>query len=633
MRRFRRFAAACVALALSVAAAPAAARELHWRSVDVHARLEPDGALKVVETQAMVFTGDWNGGEREFRLRFGQRYELARFTRIDPATGGEVELTEGDLDDVDEYAWHDSSTLRWRSRLPSDPPFDRREIVYRLEGVYTGILEDAGDGRWILDHDFLFTERDGVIERARVAFELGPDWELAAPAPAVVEIGRLAPGEGLVLHRDLRFTGAGRPERAGIEWPDPGRALVAVAFLLLLALERLIAWLRRDAALGRFAPGPERIDRAWLEQRVLSMPPEVVGAAWDRSVAGPEVAATLARLIAERKLSSRVERRGWSVFGRDVLHLRLEVAIDEIDSTARPLIQALFPLGAEIDTDRLREHYRSSGFQPASKLRVGLEKRVAALRGFEAGSPKPSWKPTLLLIVTGLALAGVAAATAPGGFVALVAAGFLIPASIPGWVGGAFGQSRIGVPVGSLIAIVISLLLHLVLVGALALAPGLPWLAVAAAALVAAGYGRAFFNLLMSRESAASLAVRRELAAARRYFEIELERASPGLEDRWFPWIVAFGLAPQVDRWFRAHGGSGGLASSVGGTSLGHGSLSSSGSGWSGGGGSFGGAGATASFAAAVSTMAAGVSAPSSSGGGGGGGGGGSSGGGGGGGW
>jgi uncharacterized membrane protein YgcG len=633
MRKIRRAVAASAALALSLAAAPAAARELHWRSIDVRARLEPDGALRVVETQAMVFTGDWNGGERKFRLRFGQRYELVRISRIDPASGAEVELTEGDLDRVDEYAWHDSKTLRWRSRRPSDPPFAGQELVYRIEGVYSGILKEAGDRLWVLDHDLLFADRDGDIERARLELDLGADWELAAPAPAVIEVGRIPPGEGLVARRELRFTGAGRPARAGIEWPDPSRAILAAAFLLLLALERLVAWLRRDAALGRFAPGPERIDRAWLEQRVLSMPPEVVGAAWDRSVAGPEVAATLARLIAERKLSSRVERRGWSVFGRDVLHLRLEVPIDEIDSTARPLIQALFPLGAEIDTDRLREHYRSRGFQPASKLRVGLEKKVAALRGFEAGSPKPSWKPTLLLIATGLALAGVAAATAPGGFVALVAAGFLVPASLPGWIGAAFGQARIGVPVGSLIAIVVSLLLHVLIVGGVALAPGLPWLAAAAAAVVAAGYGRAFFNLLMTRESAASLAVRRELAAARRYFEVELARRSPDLEDRWFPWIVAFGLAPQVDRWFRAHGASGGLASSAGTTSFGHGSSSSAGGGWSGGGGSFGGAGATASFAAAVSTMAAGVSAPSSSGGGGGGGGGGSSGGGGGGGW
>jgi uncharacterized membrane protein YgcG len=628
----RRTAALGAALALLAVAAPAAARELHWRSIDVAARLEPDGSLAVVETQALVFTGDWNGGERRFRLRFGQRYELTRIARIDPATGAEVELTEGDLERVDEYAWHDSKTLRWRSRLPSDPPFDRQEIVYRLEGVYSGILKEAGDGIWILDHDLLFAERDGDIERARVALELGADWELAAAAPAVVEVGRIPPGEGLVVRRELRFTGAGHPERAGIEWPDPGRALLAAAFLLLLALERLVAWLRRDAALGRFAAGPERIDRAWLEQRVFSMAPEVVGAAWDRSVAGAEVAATLARLISERKLSSRVERRGWSVFGRDVLHLRREVPLGEIDATARPLIEALFPLGAEIDTDRLREHYRSSGFQPASKLRTGLEKRVAALRGFEAGSPKPSWRPTLLLILAGLALGAFAAATTPGGFVALVAAGLLIPVSIPGWVGAAVGQSRIGVPVGALVAIAISLLLHLALVGGLALAPGLPWLAVASAALVAAGYGRAFFNLLMSRESAASLAVRRELASARRHFELELKRDRPDLEDAWFPWIVAFGLAPQVDRWFRAYGGSAGLASSAGGSSFGRGSVATSGGGWSGGGGSFGGAGATASFAAAVSTMAAGVSAPSSSGGGGSSGGG-SSGGGGGGGW
>jgi uncharacterized membrane protein YgcG len=632
MRTTRRTAALGAALALLAAAAPAAARELHWRSIDVEARLEPDGSLAVVETQAMVFSGDWNGGERRFRLRFGQRFELARIVRIDPATGAQAALVEGDLDQVDEYAWHDSKTLRWRSRLPTDPPFDRREIVYRIEGVYTGILKEAGDGLWILDHDLLFADRDGDIERARLALDLGAGWELATPAPAVIEVGRLPPGEGLVVRRELRFTGSGRPRRAGIEWPDPSRALVAAALLLLLALERLIAWWRRDAALGRFAAGPQRIDRAWLEERVFSMAPEVVGAAWDRSVAGAEVAATLARLISERKLSSRVERRGWSILGRDVLHLRREVPIGEIDATARPLIEALFPLGAEIDTDRLREHYRSSGFQPASKLRAGLEKRVAALRGFETGSPRPSWPPTLLLLLAGLVLCGVAAATTPDGFVALVAAGFLIPVSIPGWVGAAVGQSRIGVPVGALVAIGISLVLQLGLVGALALVPSLPLLAVAGVGLVAAGFARPFFNLLMTRESAASLAVRRELAAARRYFEVELRRDRPELDDRWFPWIVAFGLAPQVDRWFRAHAGSVASMSAGGGSSFGGGASASSGGGWSGGGGSFGGAGATASFAAAVSSMAAGVSAPSSSGGGGSSGGG-SSGGGGGGGW
>ena len=47
--------------------AGAFARELHWSAMDVRARLDDSGTLHVVERQAMVFTGDWNGGERIFR--------------------------------------------------------------------------------------------------------------------------------------------------------------------------------------------------------------------------------------------------------------------------------------------------------------------------------------------------------------------------------------------------------------------------------------------------------------------------------------------------------------------------------------------------------------------------------------
>lgn len=629
MKKYGRSAAAAgLALAL---VSPALARELHWRSIDVEARIEPDGSVAVVETQAMVFSGDWNGGERNYRLRFGQQFELTRISRIDPATGSEVELVEGDLDEVDEYAWHDSRTLRWRSRLPSDPPFDRSEIVYRIEGVFSAILRETDERLWILDHDFLFPDRDGVIQRARVALELGAGWELAAPAPAVVEVGAVPPDEGLVVHRELRYTGAGRPERAGIERSDPRVSLAALALLFLLTLERAIAWGRRDGALGRFARVDRQVDRAWLEERVFSLAPEVVGAAWDREIAGAEVAATLARLVSERKLSSRVERRGWAIFGREVLHLKLEVPLGEIDVTARPLVEALFPLGAEIDTDRLREHYRSSGFQPASKLRSGLERRVSALRGFEKGSPPPSRWPSLGLLVVAIAFSAWAAVTTPTGVAAFFGAGALLVASIPGWAGAGVSQGRLGAPVGGLVAISISLLIQWALVAGAGWIPGAPWHLVVAMAIFAAAFSRPFFNVLATRESAQSLALRRELDAARRFFAAELRRERPALEDRWFPWIVAFGLAPQVDRWFRAQAGATGATihspTSIGGAS------GSSGGGWTGGGGSFGGAGATASFAAAVSSMAAGVSKPSSSGGSGGGGGGGSSGGGGGGGW
>jgi hypothetical protein len=53
----------CAAL---LAASPAAARELYWKSLEVWATLDRVGVLHVVERQHMVFTGDWNGGERQF---------------------------------------------------------------------------------------------------------------------------------------------------------------------------------------------------------------------------------------------------------------------------------------------------------------------------------------------------------------------------------------------------------------------------------------------------------------------------------------------------------------------------------------------------------------------------------------
>jgi hypothetical protein len=115
-----------LALALTTLAAPASAqeRELHWQSLDVRARLDADGRLQITETHAMVFTGDWNGGERGFRLESGQRLRLRGVSRRDPQTGETVPLVEGDLSQVDHYGFTDSKTLRWRSRLPSDAPFD-----------------------------------------------------------------------------------------------------------------------------------------------------------------------------------------------------------------------------------------------------------------------------------------------------------------------------------------------------------------------------------------------------------------------------------------------------------------------------------------------------------------------------
>src|SRR5215470_12074343 len=89
-----------------------AEKSLHWRRLDVVARVDSAGVLHVAERQAMVFTGDWNGGERTFRLAAGQALHLEGVSRQD-ANGQMRGLKEGDLSSVDRYAFTDPRTLRW----------------------------------------------------------------------------------------------------------------------------------------------------------------------------------------------------------------------------------------------------------------------------------------------------------------------------------------------------------------------------------------------------------------------------------------------------------------------------------------------------------------------------------------
>jgi len=141
----------------------------------------------------------------------------------------------------------------------------------------------------------------------------------------------------------------------------------------------------------------------------------------------------------------------------------------------------------------------------------------------------------------------------------------------------------------------------------------------------------AYLNVLsnaMCKDGKERIALKKRLAAARRYFIEQLKLSKPQLKDEWLPYLIAFGVGPHVDRWFRAYGGS----TNTGVSDSALGSSGGSTGGWTGGGGKFGGAGATGSWASAIGDVASGASSSSSDGSSGGGGGG-SSGGGGGGGW
>ncbi len=624
MHRTVRALAFCLLVVLPAPAA-FAQKSLRWRAMDVRARLDADGRLHVRERQAMVFTGDWNGGQRIFRVNPGQTLKLEGIWRVDPETGERKALSEGSLSEVDRYGWKDPRTLRWRSRRASDPLFADTEIDYEIAYTLSGILLRQGDS-YLLDNDFAFPEREGSIEKFSLDLELDPVWQAPALWTGRLALGPLPPGRGAVVTLRLARRDASRPAavRTGT---TPVLRAGFFAVLLAAVLGLLLAWRRREIALGRYEPLPpaDSIDEAWLEKNVFSLLPEEVGALWDEDIGAPEVAAVLARLTAEGKLSARPEGKK--------LTLRRLVETDRFSGYERELVEALFFDGPDTDTDRIRAHYRSSGFDPAAKIKKGLESRLERHPDFQDSSPRPSRVPTVLLLLAGTAVLGLLAWTkaADTGTVigllilhGIIAVAALIPAR--------FFQARLDrLDLFSLTFLWAPLLLLSFSFQGIWRGGESSLLLLAGVLLIRVGITNNLFNVAKTRDGPKKIARRKSLTAAREFFKRQLATTSPRLRDEWYPYIVAFGLGKQADRWFHAYGAAA-ASSELGRVSSGSSSSSfgSAGS-WTGGGGSFGGAGASASWAAAAGALAAGVSAPSS--GGGGGGGGGSSGGGGGGGW
>jgi uncharacterized membrane protein YgcG len=620
-------------------------KSLHWAELAVRARLDSAGVLHVEERQAMVFTGDWNGGERSFNLRLGQHLDLQRLARIDPATGEARALVAGNLDRVDQYAWAKSSTLRWRSRLPSDPPFDQTAITYVLDYTLSGVLEKSG-GLYHLWHDFAFPDRVGEIERFTLDLDLDPVWRPVAGVPGHLEQQRLMPGESMLVKADLAFQGPGEARLTGIRAATPAPLRAAFFAASLIAMVLLYAVFRkREGELGRFSPPdvPAGWDEGWLRENVFLYRPEEVGALWDRKIGAPEVAAVLARLVGEGKLASEVRSRR-SFFGdKDVLHLTLKSPLYELVGYERKLIDGLFFDGhTETDTETVRKHYERRGFDPSAIIREPLERRLSRHAEIQGTRLTGGGRRTFGLFLASLALFGLDALSGwPQGMVfTLVVLFAALWLYIPGLVTAFAWRKR----TQRLDAASLSFLLPgLGILGLCVLStffddwfplrfvarPGL-WGDLALAILPVAAWS-GLLNNARSRETASAIHRRQLLTAARRILRGELDQREPRLRDEWLPYLLAFGLQHEMDHWFRAFGAAG---TAAGGFTAGSSSGSSGGgASWTGGGGSFGGAGSSASWAAAATGLAAGVSAPSSSGGGGGGGGGGSSGGGGGGGW
>ncbi|MBK5259488.1 MAG: DUF2207 domain-containing protein [Thermoanaerobaculia bacterium] len=595
-------------LVLSVCAtASAQQRQLHWDELSVKARLDAEGRLRVEERQVMVFTGDWNGGERTFDIRPRQQLQFERMSRIDSATGVETPMKEGSLDEVDHYAFAGRNILRWRARSTSDPAFDNTKLTYVLNYTLSNVLLKEGE-EYVLDHDFAFSKREGPIDQFKLALALDPVWQTKGVLQETWTADAIPPGKSFVLRVPLRFTGVSAPVADSGLGADAESMLLALAVVPLLLLGYALL---REKMLGRLEPAASEISRGWVEQNLLRERPEVVGALWDGHVGSSEVSATLARMVGEKRLKSEVKNGDMSL---EILTRK------DLDEYEQALLDGLFFRGNHTSTEAIRTHYAASGFNPAEKMAPGLKKFSEGR--LPPGDPaKPSGLvPTLLFI------AAIAAFVYSVGQhrELLMKAVFIFFGSL--FAGGLatlapnFWRARKALGIGTALLSMIPAVLitagvaFIIWRSASTGAPDLPREMQAAIALSGLWIFASAAGALRSRESREAIARIKMLGAARGYFRDELLKERPALDDSWYPYLLAFGLNKQVERWFSNFPGRSSSHNNDRWTSSSPSSGSSiTGSGWTGGGGAFGGAGATGMWAAAASGMAAGVAAPSSS--------------------
>ena len=527
-----------VALALFAASLlQAQERTLSWTALDVSAKLDNDGTLWVSERHRMLFDGDWNGGERIFRVEDGQQLALVGMSRVDE--NGETQpmaRATGDGIGLHEYRF-DGRTLRWRARQSFDPPFRNAERVYVIDYALRNVVERNGDA-YVLDHDFAFVDRPGPIESFSATLNLDSAWQ--APPDFVPRFARtdVPAGESVVLRVELQWTGEGQPayvaplvppERmpaAGVVETRPPRLpaspprprastavkLIALGAFVLAAVLLMNGFLRREEALGRYEPPPD-VNPGWLEEHLLVHRAEVVGAAWD-GVTGPgEVAALIAIMTSEGKIEN--------VSGAP--RLRLLVPRESLSDYERGFVDALFINGNEIDPETLRRHYHAVGFRPEKTIAAPLS---AAARKLVGSAPASSW-------AVGCVALAVAAFVFP-----IVAVAFLLTLAVGAAYRGTPHGRRMAtaLPFPLLLAAVLHTYINVSLgwlIGSLIAGTLLLWLALRFASW---------------RESEYELRNLRNFHAARDFLRQRIVLRDPEVDPRWIPYMLAFGLVPD-DRW------------------------------------------------------------------------------------
>ena len=255
--------------------------------------------------------------------------------------------------------------------------------------------------------------------------------------------------------------------------------------------------------------------------------------------------------MSEKKLATEANGKKMS--------MRLLVPLDRFTGYDHDLVKALFFGKPQTDTDAIKAHYKSSGFDPTSKIRPGLTAKLAAHPDFQDTSPAPSRWTTALLFAAGLGLHLAAVLTEkeePGQLFAIVSLyGFVY--AIGATCAWAFRKRIVGVDAHSPVFLWVPAFLFLYAwLGVRDPRPAPLW-PVLGSLLLRLAVVNGVFNFAKTRNGVHRIARRKTLASAPGYFIHELAQPAPRLKDYWFPYVVAFGLTSEADDWFRVHGAAG----------------------------------------------------------------------------
>ena len=589
-------------------------RTLSWRSLDVDAKLDREGELHVSERHRMVFTGAWNGGERIFHTGQAQGPDGLSISRIDPS-GQLRPLVQAGGQGIGLHQYRfDGITLRWRARGASDPPFRGDELTWVIDYTLRNVVARKGGG-YEIDHDFAFADRPGVIEKYSLNLELDPAWQPAPDFTPRIERLNLPPGQSVILNLPLSWAGEGEPRHvaaaserqpAASEAPSAAPAAPAlgppplvnlISFLLFAGLAYLMCrWFEgNEEVAGRYKPQPA-VTPEWLEKNLLNQRAEVVGAAWDSKTGEAEVAALIATMTMEGKIEN--------VAGSNP-RLKLLLPVESLSQYERDFVKCLFVRGDEIDPATLRRHYASTGFDPAAAIRPWLQRDARQLVGSSGFAASIGLGCLGLLIVfhvlplagaasgqTAMAILGIIGT--PVFLVTLVLASryrskpsrrsaVLLPVPL------VLFAAALSVVAASAVSLVVSLVVTLFLLGSVIFSARWPG-------------------------SARELETLRNFRAARDDLKRRLERGEADFDERWVPYLLAFGLGTELDRWFVAAPRSeSGSSTDRPRTSFRPATMhdpAQSGPVFRGGGGAFGGGGASGGWASSIRSFAAAVPPP-----------------------